>query len=115
MNEDSESVVFEVYSPIESVMRRLSGTLRSKGEDYKMPMHGSLHFSNFMSTANMAGVSVDDVFFVMISTKINRIIAQRDKSSRGVDANHESLMDSIEDLANYLILYLAYREENGTF
>lgn len=78
----------------------------SKNEDYA---DDGNPFSNFEGAAKTAGVSVDVVFQVMIGIKMERL---RQLTS-GKEANHESLMDTVLDLANYAAIWYAYKLSRG--
>lgn len=106
-------VTYEVYNPIKAVFDEQFAVVESKNADYKVPGHGSIHFSNFMTTAQEANVSVNDVFMMMLATKWGRIKGLHYKEQAGADApNNESLDDSIGDMMNYLALWKTYRKEH---
>lgn len=65
-------------------------------------------FSNFEEAAASAGVTVDQVFAVLIGIKQARIKAL---TSQGKAPQNESLQDSIKDLAVYAALRAAYQVE----
>ncbi len=63
------------------------------------------YYSNFEKSAATAGSSVDTVFRVMIGIKLARI----EELQKGKLPNHESLDDSLLDLACYAALWASYR------
>ena len=64
-------------------------------------------YSNFEGAAQIAGVTVDTVFQVMIGIKLERL---RQLVGTDKEANNESVDDSILDLANYAALWGSYRQ-----
>lgn len=74
-----------------------------KNEDYAA---GDNPFSNFEGTAAIAGCTVDKTFQVMLGIKMERLkqLVDTDKTP-----NHESIDDTIIDLANYAAIWYAYR------
>ena len=65
-------------------------------------------FSNFEEAAKEAGLSVDEVFKVMIGIKNARI---RELEGAGKSPENESLQDSYMDRLMYSALQLAYRRK----
>ena len=62
-------------------------------------------FSNFEASARYAGVMVEQAFNVLIGTKIARL---QNLKEPGKLPNHESILDTEIDLANYIIIKRAY-------
>ena len=62
-------------------------------------------YANFELAAEIAGVSVDTVFAVMIANKVARL---REVTRPGAVANYESARDNMIDLANYAVLRVSY-------
>ena len=91
----SEHPVLEVYED-------LARLVRSKAHDYADD--GNV-YSNFEGAAQLANVSVDTVFHVMVGIKMERL---RQLMS-GKTPNHEGIEDTLKDAANYLSLWLGYR------
>lgn len=78
----------------------------SKNSDYAVD--GS-PYSNFEFAAQAAGVTVEQVFRVMIGIKLARLQALR---GAGKAPNHESLADTERDLAVYAALMASYSRPN---
>lgn len=74
-----------------------------KGHDYA---RNENPFSNFEEAADEAGVSVDQVFKVMVGIKNARI---RELERSGKSPSNESLADSYMDRLMYCALQLAYQ------
>lgn len=87
----------------DAILKRIKDTHDKKNEDYA---DNDNPYSNFEGAANVAGVSVDDVFRVMIGIKAERLR----QLGTGKTPNFESEDDSILDLAVYAILWLSYRQ-----
>jgi hypothetical protein len=66
-------------------------------------------FSNFENTATLTGLTVPQVFHVMISIKTERL---RQLMS-GKTPNFESREDTLKDLANYSALWIAWERANS--
>lgn len=62
-------------------------------------------YSNFEYAANVAGVSVDQVFGVLIGVKLARIL----NLLSGKTPLNESLLDSFRDLTTYCGIWTAYK------
>lgn len=62
-------------------------------------------YSNFEETARFAGVTVDQVFRVMIGTKLSRL---NELLAAGKEPNNESIQDTRDDLSVYACLYASY-------
>ena len=85
-----------------NVIEQMRSLAVSKNHDYASDDNP---FSNFEGAARLAGLTADQVFHTMIGIKVERLrqVAQR-------EANHESLDDTLLDLANYAALWLAFRQ-----
>lgn len=88
--------------PVLAIFAEMEETVRSKAQDYADM--GNV-FSNFEGSAKLSNVSVEQTFQVLIGVKVERL---RQLTS-GKEANHESIEDTLIDLANYAALWLAYR------
>jgi hypothetical protein len=91
-------------SMITEALNSLSATLDTKNSDYKMD---SNEFSNFYFAADVAGISASEVMLAQIGIKIGRIKGLTADPSK--DVNHESLLDTYQDLAGYAILLYALK------
>ena len=87
----------------DEVLLRMWTTHRSKQHDYA---DDSNPYSNFEGAARIAGLTVAQVFHALLGVKMERL---RQLSS-GKEPNHESLDDTLLDLANYAALWLSYPE-----
>ena len=76
--------------------------LQSKAHDYSDELDA---FSNFKKIANMAGMTVDEVFLLFISVKVARLAELKCKT-----AKNESRADTLSDLVNYSCLYVLWLE-----
>jgi hypothetical protein len=90
--------------PVLAILEEMRDTVESKANDYA---DGDNVYSNFEGSAKLAGISVEQVFMVMIGVKVERL---RQLIS-GTEPNFESIEDTILDLANYAALWLGYRRE----
>ncbi len=79
-----------------------------KNHDYA---HDNNPFSNFEEAAAEAGVTVDQVFKVMVGIKNARI---RELERSGKDPANESLADSYMDRLMYCALQFAYRRSQAS-
>jgi len=86
----------------DEMLRRMRDTHDRKQHDYAAEGNP---FSNFEDAARVANVSVDEVFAVLIGTKLARIneLVRSNKQPK-----NESLLDSYLDLAMYATLRAAY-------
>lgn len=89
--------------PIEDVFDQLTSLVHAKAHDYA---DMSNVFSNFENTAELTGLSVEQVFHVMVGIKIERLR----QLMTGKLPNFESIEDTLMDLANYSALWIAYRQ-----
>lgn len=86
--------------PVQAVFDEASRLVASKAHDYAAQDNV---FSNFENTAEQTGITLDDVFHSHLVNKMERI---RQLRSKGF-AQHESMRDSLLDLANYACLWIA--------
>lgn len=98
-----EPTSLESSSDIARALENLAKTLTSKNHDYKL---GS-EFSNFYFAADVAGTNPHDIIMGQIGIKIGRIKGLLQKNWE--DVNHESLLDSYQDLAGYAIILYALK------
>ena len=87
--------------PVIAVLDDMQSLVETKARDYAEAGNA---FSNFEFAADVAGVTVEQEFLVMIGTKVARL---REMAS-GKTPNHESVEDTLLDLANYAALSVAY-------
>jgi hypothetical protein len=90
-----------VTHPVETIFEEMIDLVNQKASDYA---DDADPFSNFENTATLTGLSVPQVFHVMISIKTERL---RQLMS-GKAPNFESLEDTLKDLANYSALWIAW-------
>lgn len=62
-------------------------------------------FSNFEESAQVAGVTVEQAFLVLIGTKLSRL---KQLLTSGKAPNNESVVDSYKDLTNYCAILTSY-------
>ena len=74
--------------------------LTSKAHDYASDKDV---FSNFKKIGMMVDIPVEKVFLQFMSVKLARLVELMDK-----EAKHESVYDSLRDLANYACLMALY-------
>lgn len=91
----------------DAVLQQMEAVHDAKNEDYAS---GSNPYSNFEGSAAISGQSVDKVFQTMIGIKMERL---KQLVGTGKVPNHESVDDSILDLANYAALWLSYRRKKA--
>lgn len=96
-------------SELEAVLQDMHDLLISKAADYT---DGADQFSNFLKTGNMTGLGPEGSFKVLIATKVVRIM---ELTGSGRDPRNESVEDTLLDLANYAVLWLAWRRRNNSF
>ena len=92
--------------PVLAVFDRMRATVESKANDYADDANV---YSNFEGAAHLAGITVDEVFMVLIGVKVERL---RQLMS-GKEANHEAIDDTRLDLANYAALWQGYSEQEA--
>lgn len=93
-----------VVHPVIAVFDEMQEVVESKAHDYAKDDNV---FSNFEFAADVAGVTVEQEFAVMIATKVARLR----ELLGGKVPNNESLDDTLLDLANYAALCLAWRRQ----
>lgn len=89
----------------DSLVAKMTALHESKSHDYA---EGDNPFSNFEFAAQFAGVTVDQVFDVLIGVKQARLQVL----SKADAPNFESLHDTRIDQANYAALKAAYHEND---
>lgn len=94
---------------LKTILKSMEEVLLRKRADYT---DGVDTFSNFIKTGQMTGLGTEASFKLLIATKIVRIMELTRDGSR--EPQNEPLEDSILDLANYSVLWLAWmlRERN---
>lgn len=93
--------------PVLGVLDLMRETVTSKANDYA---DDDDVYSNFGGAAYLAGVTVEQAFMVLIGVKVERL---RQLMS-GKIANHESIDDTLLDLANYAALLAGWRMAEET-
>jgi hypothetical protein len=83
------------------VLEKLTVLHNKKSNDYAQ---NNDYYSNFKFAAFVAGVTVDQVFRVMLGIKLARL----KELKSGKTPNFESIQDTILDLANYGCIYASY-------
>jgi hypothetical protein len=96
----------QMMHPVIAVFDQMQEIVESKAHDYAKDTNV---FSNFEFAADVAGVTVEQEFMVMIGTKVARLR----ELMGGKKPNNESLEDSLLDLANYAALMVAYMRKDG--
>lgn len=89
-----------------AILQEMADLHDSKNHDYA---DNDNPYSNFEGAAKIAGVTVPEVFQVMIGIKVERM---RQLTS-GKEPNHESLADTRRDAAVYLVLWEAWERAQG--
>lgn len=89
-------------------LERMEAVHNRKSDDYA---HAGNRYSNFEQAAATAGVSVDQVFAVLIGVKLARL---QELLKEGKVPNNESVQDTRLDLAVYAALWLSYFEVPDT-
>ncbi len=93
--------------PAVDILDELKQTLEDKAHDYA----ANFWDDNFTGTARLANLDPEQVFNVLVGVKVERL---RSLFTPGKDApKHESVDDTLIDLANYAVLWLAWRRENA--
>lgn len=101
---EETSVVFGQKTdphPVRQVFAECADLVDSKCHDYADEDNV---FSNFEGAATISGLTVPQVFHVMIGIKMERLR----QIMSGKDMNFESAEDTIMDLTNYAALWIAY-------
>lgn len=88
-----------------SAIKRMAELHDKKSADYA---NDANRYANFEEAASTAGVSVEQVFLVLIGVKLARL---RELTANGKTPNNESIQDTRLDLAVYSTLYLSYFED----
>lgn len=99
-----QQVESKVNPKFHSALAKMAEVHDKKSQDYA---HDGNRYSNFEEAAATAGVSVDEVFAVLIGIKLARL---RELLSSGKVPNNESIQDTRLDLAVYSVLWLSYHE-----
>lgn len=86
----------------EATLRTMQELHNKKNQDYA---EDGNPYSNFEFAATYAGVTVDQVFAVMMGIKQARLLVL---TGSGKVPNNESIEDSLIDLANYAALRASY-------
>ncbi len=94
--------------PVFAVFDRMRATVESKANDYA---DDSNVYSNFEGAAHLAGITVDEVFMVLIGVKVERLR----QLMAGKEPNHEAIDDTRIDLANYAALWQGYAEQEASY
>jgi hypothetical protein len=87
-----------------AALKRMAEIHDKKSADYATSTD---RYSNFKEAAATAGVTVDDVFAVLIGIKLARL---KELIKAGKTPNNESIQDTRLDLAVYSVLWLSYHE-----
>ena len=88
--------------PVMKVLDEMGQVVLAKSMDYAS--RGNV-FSNFEKSAEIAGITVEQVFLTLIGVKIARLT----ELYSGKEPNYESIDDTLLDLSNYSALLIAYR------
>ncbi len=94
--------------PVFAVFDRMRATVESKANDYA---DDDNVYSNFENAAQIAGISVDQVFMVLIGIKVERLR----QLMAGTVPNHESIDDTRIDLSNYAALWQGWVEQERKY
>lgn len=84
-----------------ALLEKITEIHNKKSNDYA---EDNDYYSNFKFAAFVAGVTVDQVFRVMLGIKLARL----KELKKGKTPNFESIEDTIIDLANYSCIYASY-------
>lgn len=91
MNKQEQESKFDTFS------FKMKEVLLSKGDDYA----DTDRLSNFKKVAAMCNLKPEQVVLVLVATKVARLGALLSSQN---DPKHESISDSVLDLANYSAL-----------
>lgn len=91
-----------------ALLKSMADTHDKKNADYA---HEGNPYSNFEEAAAYAGVSVDDVFNVLIGVKTARLI---ELFKSGKTPQNESVVDTLLDRAVYAALHASYHMDEPT-
>lgn len=94
---------------LEAVIEEMKTLLFRKSQDYT---DGVDRFSNFTKIADMTGLDSEASFKVFLSVKLIRIM---ELTASGKEPKNESIEDSLLDLANYSVLWLAWRKRQQKY
>jgi hypothetical protein len=86
------------------VLKKIGKMHDLKNNDYALD---SDVYSNFKDAANTAGITIEEVFKVMMGIKLSRLKALQAKGNK---PNFESINDTVLDLAVYACLFASYLE-----
>lgn len=86
----------------QKLLEKITILHNKKSNDYAQ---NNDYYSNFKFAAFVAGVTVDQVFRVMLGIKLARL----KELKSGKTPNFESIQDTIDDLANYSCIYASYK------
>lgn len=95
--EDLQEQFFTLLDEMEDLMVK-------KGEDYSGKKNHTWY--SFDVTSDITGLTVDQVFLALIGTKFSRLVALIGET---LVPNNESLNDTFLDFANYLVLWVSYK------
>jgi hypothetical protein len=91
-----------------TLLQKMGELHDKKSHDYADTAAGNF-YSNFEQAARVGGCSVDTVFRVLIGVKLARL----DELLKGKTPHHESIDDSLLDLACYSTLWASWRIDKG--
>jgi hypothetical protein len=99
------TAILNPADPIECAIMDLVALLRSKGQDYS---EDGDPWSSFRLEAALLDRPLEEVPLGVVVQKLSRLHALR---KNGREPNHESIRDTLKDLANWAILtYAVYKE-----
>jgi hypothetical protein len=87
--------------PFERAVLQVYQLHLSKGDDYALDADP---WSNFRTTAELTGLTLQEVTDVFVLTKFARLTALK---ANGREPNHESVLDTRRDIAVYALIALA--------
>lgn len=90
---------------VHEILTEMMQLMARKGSDYSGD--GASTFVSFERIAAFSGITVDQAFMALIGIKVARL---QSLNADGRAPNNESLLDTVKDLANYSVLYLAYNK-----
>lgn len=98
-----------VHHLAQDIIEDMWELMSRKGEDYSG--HANHTFRNFELSADLTGRDVDSAFVQLMATKFARLVSLTTPSRRGNrKANFETVEDTWVDLANYIVLFVAYKK-----
>lgn len=92
---------------LKKVLDDMYTLMTSKGRDYSGKDHT---WHSFEEAARLMGVSPEMSFKILLGTKITRMTSLL---QAGYPPTFESLDDTFQDMANYIVLYLAWLRWNA--